>query len=297
VRLNGIYFYPIQNPDTEERAFRAGQLHLTEQVPLSKIEHYQKESRELIRIDPYLGNYFYRINTTTPHLKDKRVRLALNLAIDRESLVKNVTKGGQIPAYNFTPPGTAGYTSRSQITGNVAIARQLLADAGYPEGKGLPPVEILYNTSENHKIIAEAVQQMWKSNLGIDAQLVNQEWKVYLDSQRTKNYQLARSGWIGDYVDPNTFLDVWVTDGANNETGWSNAGYDRLIREAGQTGDPAKRYELFQQAEAILVADPPFVPIYFYTRVHLIQPSVKGWHPNILDNHPYKHVYLEASGK
>ena len=297
VRLNAIRFYPIESDDAEERAFRAGQLHVTETVPLSKIDYYKAEHPDLINIGPYLGTYFYRVNVTKPPLTDRRVRQALALAIDREGIVKNITRGGQLPAYNFVPPGTAGYTSRSQFQENITTAKRLLAEAGYPDGKGMPPVEILYNTLESHRTIAEAIQQMWKTKLGVDARLVNEEWKVYLDAQRSLNYQVVRAAWIGDYVDPNSFMDMWLTGGGNNETGWSNPEYDRLIAEAARTIDPQQRLEVFQKAEAILMDEMPEIPIYFYTRLFLKRPEVRGWYPTLLDNHPYKYVYLEADKK
>lgn len=297
VRLNEIHFYAIESDDTEERAFRSGQMHVTQTVPLTKIEVYKKENPNLIRIDPDLGTYFYRFNTKKEPLGDKRVRRALAMAIDRESIVKNVTRGGQIAAFHFTPPNTAGYTADARIPYDIEGAKKLLAEAGYPDGKGLPPIEILFNTLEAHRTIAEAIQQMWTKNLNINAQLVNQEWKVYLDSQRQGNFQVSRAGWKGDYPDPNTFLDMWLTGGANNQTGWSNPEYDRLIKEAGRTIDKEKRFDLFRRAEAILIDEMPMLPIYFYTRVYLINPSVKGWHPNILDFHSYKQVYLESAEK
>jgi oligopeptide transport system substrate-binding protein len=297
VRLNAIHYYPIESDDTEERAFRSGQLHSTEMMPLSKIDYYKTNYPDLLNISPFLGTYFYRINVTKPPLNDKRVRRALALAIDRESLVKNVRRGGELPAFNYTPPGTAGYTCRASLHEDLAEARRLLAEAGYPDGKGLPTIELLYNTLEAHRTLAEAIQQMWKKNLGIDVQLVNQEWKVYLDSQRTLNYQICRAAWIGDYVDPNSFLDEFVTGGGNNETGWSNAEYDRLIAEAARTGDPAQRLEVFQKAEAILMDELPIIPIYFYTRVYLKRPELKGWYPTLLDNHTFKYVYLENNHK
>ena len=293
VKLDGLAFYPISSSETEERMFRANQLHVTETVPLSKIPGYRKNYAELIRIEPYLSTYFYRINVTKPPLNDQRVRKALALAIDRASITENILKAGQIPAFNITPPGTGGYTARGKFSGDLAEAKKLLADAGFPDGKGFPPFELLYNTSESHRVIAEAIQQMWKKNLGIEAKLLNQEWKVYLDSQRQMNYQICRAGWTGDYVDPNTFLDMWLTDGGQNETGWSNKDYDRLIAEAARTGDAAARLELFQKAEIILMDELPIIPIYHYTRQHLISPKLKGWHPTLLDHHPYKHLWFE----
>jgi len=131
--------------------------------------------------------------------------------------------------------------------------------------------------------------------VGVDATITNQEWKVYLDSQRTLNYQVCRASWIGDYVDPNSFLDMWLTGGGNNETGWSNPEYDRLIAEAARTTNPQQRLEVFQKAEAILLDELPIIPIYFYTHVYALRPEVKGWYPTILDNHPYKYVYLEPN--
>ena len=293
VRLNEIRFYPIEDEGTEERAFRAGQLHYTDTFSPSKIDYYKARYPGLLHIEPYLGSYFYRINVTKPPLNDKRVRRALALAIDRDSLCKDVLRGARVPAYCLTPPDTAGYTCRAGIREDVAEARRLLAEAGFPGGKNFPAIELLYNTAEAHRIIAEAIQQMWSKNLGIEARLVNQEWKVYLDAQRTLNYQICRYSWIGDYVDPNTFLNMWVTGGGNNKTGWSNPGYDRLIAEAARTTEPRQRLEVFQKAEALLLDEMPIIPIFYYTHVCARRPEVKGWYPTILDNHPYKYVYLE----
>jgi oligopeptide transport system substrate-binding protein len=136
---------------------------------------------------------------------------------------------------------------------------------------------------------------MWKTGLGVDVHLVNQEWKVYLDTVRRGDYQIARGSWIGDYNDPITFLDMWVAEGGNNRTGWSNAEYDRLIAQAGQETDPKVRLGQFAQAEGLLLADMPIAPVYFYVRSMLVQPSVKGWNPTLLDHHPYKYVYLETT--
>ena len=293
VRLNEIVFHTIDSNDIEERAFRSGQLHVTDSMPINRIDRYRREHPEFLRIDPYLGTYFYRVNVTRPVLNNRLVRRAFAMAIDRQSIVDRVTRGAQLPASCFTPPNTAGYTCESSIPYDVDLARKTLAQAGYPDGRGLPPIEILFNTSENHKLIAEAVQQMWRQNLNAAATLVNQEEKVYFDSRRQMNYQVIRSTWIGDYVDPNSFLDLWVTNGANNQTGWSNTDYDRLIGEASQTGDQVARYAAFQKAEAILLEDAPILPVYFYTHAFLIRPSVKGWYPTILDHHPYKYVWLE----
>lgn len=294
VKLNEIHFHPVDSQQTEEKMFRAGELHITNEVPLNKIAVYQKDSPEFLRIDPYLGTYFYRVNVTKKPLNDKRIRHALSLALDRQTLVDKVTKGGQIPAWNFTPPGTAGFTAESKTEYNVEKAKQLLAEAGFPGGKGLAPIEILYNTSEAHKVIAEAIQQMWKTALGVDVTLSNQDWKVYLNSQKTLNYQVSRAGWIGDYSDPNTFIDMWVTGGGNNQTGFSSKEYDNLLKESQRAPTQEARFAIFQKMEKILSDEMPIIPIYTYTRVHLVRPEVKSWTPTILDHHPYKHVSLDA---
>ena len=293
VKLNEIHFYAIDQANTEERSFRAGQLHNIYTMPLGKIDRYKRDYPDLIKIEPYAGTYFYRINVTKPPTNNPLVRRALAMAIDREAIVKSVTRGGQLAGNFFTPPGTGGYTSRAHIPSNVEKARNLLAEAGYPNGENFPKLEILYNTQEGHRRIAEAIQEMWKKSLNIDITLVNQEWKVFLAAQRQIDYQICRAGWIGDYVDPNTFLDMWTSWSQQNQTGWSSEEYDGLIREASRTQNMKARLELFQEAEAILMDEVPIIPIYIYTRVYALHPSVKGWFANILDHHPYKSIWLD----
>ena len=279
--------------NTEERSFRAGQLHNIYTMPLGKIDRYKQDYPELLKIDPYAGTYFYRINVTKPPTNNPLVRRALAMAIDREAIVESVTRGGQLAANFFTPPGTGGYTPRARIPSDVEKARKLMAEAGYPNGENFPKLEILYNTQEGHRRIAEAIQEMWKKSLNIDVTLVNQEWKVFLAAQRQKDYQICRAGWIGDYVDPNTFLDMWTSWSQQNQTGWSSDEYDQLIRQASRTQNMKARLELFQKAESILMDEIPIIPIYIYTRVYALHPSVKGWFHNILDHHPYKDIWLD----
>lgn len=295
VALNGIRFYPIEEYTTEERMFRSGGLHKTEELPIEKIAVYQEDNPELLRINPYLGSYWYLINTDRPPFDDARVRRALGMAIDREAIVNSVTKGGQLPAYTITPPGVAGYYPRAAVPYDVEEARRLLAEAGYPNGQGFPPFELLYNTNESHQKIGVAIQQMWQQELNIQVSLANQEWKVYIESQNNRNFDVSRQGWIGDYPDPNTFLDLFITDGGNNDTGWSNVEYDRLISAAARESDPARRLELFQQAEEILIEEMPVIPIYTYTRIFVISPDVAGWPDNILDRHRYEHLSLRPA--
>lgn len=291
LKLNGIEFLPI-NLETEERAFRSGQIHLTSGVPTARIDWYRKHRPENIRFDPYLGVYYYLVNTEKPPLSDKRVRQALAYAINRESLTQYVLKGGQKPAYHFTPPNTGGFSAEKNFTYDPEKARALLAEAGFPKGENFPEIELLYNTSESHKIIAEAIQQMWKQELGITIRLHNQEWKVYLDSRQKGDFDIARAAWIGDYLDPYTFLGLGISDSGNNHSGWRDIAFDQLLTETTQTLESDKRFELFKKAEDRLIEAMPFIPIYFYVRSLLIDSSVDGWYPNILDYHPYQFISL-----
>ncbi len=295
VKLQQIVFYPIQNVTTEERMFRAGQLHLTGSTPVDKVAYYRKERPETLKITPFFSTYYYLFNTLAPPLDQQEVRQALAMSIDRQQIVDKITKAGELPAYSFTPPDTNDYTATARVEYDVERARALLAEAGYPGGAGFPPIELMYNTSEGHRRIAIAIQQMWKTNLNINVTLTNQDWKVYLDKRDAKDYQVARAGWIGDYLDPNTFLDMYTSSGGNNDTGWSNRRYDELIAQAAQTTDQESRFALFQEAEALLMTELPIIPIYTYVNKSLVSPDVRGWHPNILDIHPYKYISLIPS--
>lgn len=295
VRLAGCNFFPIEDESTEEAAYRAGQLHTTILVPIDKIAAYRKDPSGVLREYPNIGTYYYRLNVAKPPLNDVRVRRALSLSIDRLEITEHVTKGGQRPAGNLVPPGTAGFVSKTVVKTDIDEARKLLAEAGYPDGKGFPVMEILYNTNEGHRRIAEAIQQMWRKNLGINVTLLNQEGKVWDDTMRQGNYQIGRMAWNGDYLDPSTFIDVMTSNNGNNDTGWSNAEYDRLDDLAMRTADNSKRFEYFQECEAILARESPIIPVYFYERNILVAPEVKGWYDNLLDIHPLNSVYLAPS--
>ncbi|MDX2110546.1 MAG: peptide ABC transporter substrate-binding protein [Verrucomicrobiota bacterium] len=294
VRLNEIRFYAIQNAVAEETAFANGQLHITNEVKSDNIRVWRQQHSDKLRIEPYLGTYFYRLNLTRPPFDDVRVRKALNLAIDRQQLVDRVVLGGQRPALGFTPEGMLGYPTPKILSYDPARARALLAEAGFPDGKGFPVKEILFNSTENHKKIAEAIQRMWNQNLGIDVSLVNQEWKVYIDNQQRMSYDISRSGWIGDYMDPITFLSMWTTGNGNNNTGWSNTHFDELIHAAKVAITPELRYARLLEAENILLDELPFVNLYWYSRINLVDTRVKNWYPKLLDNRPWKYIFLEA---
>lgn len=296
VKLDGVQFYPIADENTEERKFRAGELDVTENVPLSKIDVYKRQNPDLLRMDPWIGSYYYRVNTTRPPFDDKRVRKALAMAIDRASITKNVTRAGESPAPYYTPPGINGYEPPEIVKFDPEAARKLLAEAGYPNGKNFPGVDIHYNILDKHKIIAVAIQQMWKEHLNIDVTLTNEEWKVYLATQSNLDYDVSRAGWIADVLDPINFLECFTTGNGNNRTGWSNAEYDGLVDEARRTNGQDARNKLYNEAESILLDELPVIPIYIYTRPFLISPRVKGLYPNLLAHVSYDKIWLESPG-
>src|SRR5690606_5228487 len=226
------------------------------------------------RIDPYLGVYFLRINVTREPFDDRRVREALNLAVDRKLLGERVAQGGQAPASGFVPQGLDDYAVSERVQFNPERARQLLADAGFPGGRGFPTKEILINTSESHRKIAEAIQAMWRQHLGIDVGIYNQEWKVYLDSQSNLDYDLARAGWIADYPHPMTFLEIFTSGNGNNDTGWRNSRFDALIRQAQSAANEPDRIRLMREAEEILMTELSIIPIYWSPNGYPLDPAV-----------------------
>jgi oligopeptide transport system substrate-binding protein len=291
VKLNEIVFVPISSDATEERAFRDGQIHTTETVPLSKIPMYREKHPEFFHENPLLSTYFYRFNVTKPPMNNLKVRQALALAVDRAGLIRNVLRSGQKPTTGFTPPGAGeGYEAPNILRFDPTKARQLLAEAGYPGGKGFPKCEILINTSEAHRTIAEAIQEMWKKHLGISVGVLNQDWGVYLDSQKRLDYNISRAGWVGDFLDPFTFLSLWQTDDGNNQTGWSNARYDELLKGSLREGDTQKRLGLLTEAETLLLQELPVLPIYWYVRPVLMRPEVRGLQSSLLEHRCYKAI-------
>lgn len=292
-RLQRVVFYPNENTATDENNFRAGQLHVTYDVLPDRIRHYRETAPALLRIDPLLETFFLRFNVTRPPLDDVRVRRALSLAIDRESIAKNVFYGSRLPAFNLTPPNTGGYTATARLNSDFEAARRLLSEAGFPEGRGFPTLPFQSRNDSIFPRVAEAIQEMWRRELGINVDIAVMEQKVWLDNQHALNYAITNARWIGDYNDPNTYLDLLVTGGGNNQTGWSHPDYDRLIAAASQAADPSTRFDYFQQAEALLLAETPIAPVFFGTRTYLIQPSVRGWVPSLLGIHRYQTLWLE----
>ena len=296
-----IDFLPVETPETAINLYEAGQADIIWDKGLVPTELLDALSRrpDFHRFD-YLGTYFVRFNTTKKPLDDPRVRKAMALAIDKARLVAKYTKGGERPAGHFVPPGTGDYTSPSGPGHDPGLAKRLLAEAGYPGGNGFPAdFEYLFNSSPLNKNIAVELQHMWRETLGIQVKLRQAEHKVYLAAQSALDYHITRSSWIGDYNDPNTFLDMFMARNGNNRTGWANADYDQLIRLANATPDLAKRNGLFRQAETILIANElPIAPLFFYVGINIYDPDrIGGIHPNILDIHPVNAIHTIKPGQ
>lgn len=296
VLLNGIRFLVFDNLNAEERAFRAGQLHVTQTIPLGRIRHYRAQQPSPLHIAPYFGTYYLGINITRPGLDDVRVRRALSLALDRKAITGQLLQDIQSPAFHFCPPDINGYTTDFRLSEDPDEARRLLAEAGYPDGRNFPRLEILYNTSESHRAIAELIQERWRAVLNIEVGLINQSWGSYLSSRRRGEFDIIRAGWIGDYYDPDTFLGLFTSTSGNNPTGWSTAIYDEWIAAAATTSAPAERHRLFNQAESLLLEQLPIIPIYFYHSAYLIHPLVRNWPANLLDYQSYLDIHLAAAG-
>lgn len=248
-----------------------------------------------------LGTYFVRINVTRKPFNDRRVRQALALAIDKHRIVQRITRAGEKIARHLTPNGIPGYQPPEGLGYDPGRARQLLAEAGFPEGRGFPRITYLFNAaaggaSKAHQKIAVELQQMWQEALGIEVELRQIEWKALLAAQTALDYDICRSSWVGDYNDPNTFLDLFMSQSGNNRTGWKNEVYDRLLNEANGHLDPLQRAELLRKAEKLLVEDEvPFIPLYFYTGINYYDPrKISGVYPNIIDVHPINAIRKSA---
>jgi oligopeptide transport system substrate-binding protein len=280
--------------------YQSGQLDAAATVPLSELPKLVASGDA--KIFPCLGTCYCLVNVTKKPFNDVRVRKALLLAIDRKAITTSVTKGGEVPALAYVPYGIADalpgsdFRTASQVAfykdNDVATAKALLAQAGYPNGKGFPAFTMLYNTDNANKTLCEAIQQMWKKNLGITCTLKSEEWGVYLDDRTNINYDVARARWLGDYVDPMTFLNMFVTGGAMNETGWSNKSYDALIAKAQVTVDPKARMATLHAAEKILMTGMPILPLYYYTNPVLLSKHIKNFCESTLGWGDWKNAYM-----
>ena len=304
VKLTKITYYMVEDSTTALSMFQSGQLDAASTVPVSELLKLVASGD--VKIFPSLATYLYMFNVTKKPFNDVRVRKALTLAINRQQITASITQGGQVPALAMVPYGIADALPGSDFRtvggsyykdNDVATAKALLAEAGYPNGKGFPAFTLLYNTSNAHKSIAEAIQQMWNKNLGITCTLKSEEWGVFNDDMAHLNYDVVRRGPTGDYMDPNTFLDMWVTGNGRNRTGYSNKSYDALIAKAMVTVDAKARMATLHAAEKIFMTDMPVLPIYYYTNPMLLSKSIKNFYLSALGFVDWKNVSMEELPK
>lgn len=301
VKLEIVDILAVESYTTNLNLYFTGQVDWIPTVPAQVVAELRDRRPEELRVHPLLGTYYYILNTARPPLDDVRVRRALALAIDRREIVEKVTRGGQEPLASMVPEVLAeyvpGYTPQVGPGFNVEEARRLLAEAGYGKDRPFPPIDILYNTSEAHQAIAELIQAQWQRHLGIRVGLRNQEWAAYLNSRRQGEFYVARAGWIGDYVDPITFLDMFSGDSPLNNTRWNNPEYNRLLEQAREERDPQRRLKILEKAERILMDEVPAIPIYQYVSQNLVRPYVRGFYDNPKDFHPLKHIWVDPELK
>ncbi len=292
-KLQRIAFIPIENPDAEERSFRAGQLHVTFALPVSKIAAWREKDPAKLRLDPTLQTIFLRFNTTKPPFDNPKVRRALSLAVDRDTLVRTVLQASRLPAHALTPPGIGGYTARASVSMDRETARRLLAEAGFPGGAALAPIELQVRNDELMPRLAEAMQAIWQSELGVHTSIVQVEQKTWIQNQQMLNYAISTAAWTADFPDPVTFLGLFTGDSSYNWTGWKNPAYDKLLNTAAATPDQHQRYELLQQAEQLLLEEAPITPLHFGAQTYLLHPGVQGWVPSPLVFRRYQKIGLQ----
>lgn len=297
VRLDRVIAYSVEDLNTSVNLYKAGVIDWTTSgyIPAQFVPYLMQYDD--FQHGRYQGVYFYSINVTRKPLDNVWVRRALNYAVDRDAICNDLLKRIYDPWGSFAPSGYPGYEGPPGIPFDPGKARACLTRAGYPGGKGFPKISILFNTSENHRRIAEALQAMWKRELGIDIELSNQEWGSYLQATTSLQYDVARRSWIGDYLDPTTFLGIGISADGNNRTGWSDPRYDGLLRQAALQPDPAKRMRLLRDAEALLLDQGPFIPIYHYSITDLVKPYVHGIYPTVLDVHDLKWVWIDHGAR
>lgn len=292
-RLERLVFFPIENSGVEERNFRAGQLHVTFAVPPTKIDSYRQHTPERLRIDPWIYTDYLSFNVTKPPLDNAKLRRALALAVDRDAIARTVFRGAAQPALTLTAADHSGYVPPERPAVDFAAARALLAEAGFPGGRGLPILPLQTGNDDIYPKVAETIQAMWQRELGVRIAIEPLEVKTLLQNAQTLAYTISFLGWGADYADPSTFLDILRTGSGNNHTGWGSKDYDGLLDQAANTANPQSRFQTLQSAEALLLEAAPITPYIHVARAYLIHPAVKNWLPAPLSYHRYQLVRLE----
>lgn len=297
-KLDAVVYYPVESEATELARYRAGELHLTRTFPAQQYEWLVRNLGEEVRTAPYLSTYFYGLNLTRePFADNLELRAALSMAIDREVIAKQVMGAGEIAAWSWVPPGIADYTPQAYDWAEwpdeqrIDEARRLYAAAGYSAAEPLR-VELRYNTAEAHRRIAVAIASMWRDALGVETVLHNEEWGTFLANRQAQTLEVYRSGWVGDYNDANTFAEALLASHGLNDMGWHNARYEALVLDAGRETDLVARRAMLEEAERVMLAEYPLIPLYFYVSKALVKPEVRGYEPNVMNVHPSRHLYL-----
>ena len=300
--IDEVRHHVLTQDMTELARYRAGEIQITSTVPPDNFEQVKEALGDQLHVSPYLGVYYYGFNLTKPPFKDNpALRQALSMAIDRELLVEKITGRGESPAYSWVPPGVnnyqptvLSYAALSQQERN-RIAQGLYKEAGYSDDNPLQ-FELRYNTSDTQRRVALAIQAMWRDVLGAQATLINEEFQVLLANMRDREVtQVFRSSWIGDYNDAHTFLGIMQPGNPANMPGYASEEYDSLMQRAAEQVDLDRRRRYLEEAERVMLADHPVIPIYFYVSKHLVSPQVQGWGDNVLDYHYSQHLSLTAA--
>ncbi|MDX1455629.1 MAG: peptide ABC transporter substrate-binding protein [Gammaproteobacteria bacterium] len=301
VRLSDVYYYPIDDSEAEYNRFRAGQLDITQTLPVARYRQLAEDSPEALRVAPYLSTYYYGLNVQQPPFKGAPgLRRALSLVIDRDVIADKVLGIGELPSWSLTPPGMAGYPEVRldyadwPMAQRLAEARELYAAAGYDEDQPLE-LEVRINSGEVHRKVALAVSTMWRQALGVETRIISEEWRVFVQTRRQRqDTQVYRAGWVGDYNDPLTFLQTLLPGSPVNDTGYSSEQYARTMLLANEERDPERRMERLAAAERLMLADHPVIPLYVYVSKHMVAPHVGGWEDNIMDHHPSRDLFIRA---
>jgi ABC-type oligopeptide transport system substrate-binding subunit len=293
-KLDKIIFPSVEELTTGMNMYKAGEIDATQSNEVPPPWRNQiKETKKDYVFGPYLQIEYVAMKTSMKPLDDLRVRKAFSMAINRQIIADQAP--GRMPLTAFTPK-MDGYENGEGSGYNPDEARRLLAEAGFPNGKGFPEIEIVYNTSESTKQTMEFVQSMLKRELGIKVEMTNQEWRVYLDNTRSDKMKfngLARRGWIGDYVDPNTFLDLMTSASTNNGTDWRDRKYDAMLLAANAETDPAKRMKMLRECELYMLSQQPIIPLYVGPSSFMRKPYVRNLEANLLDQHDWRGIWID----
>ncbi|HFP9395611.1 TPA: ABC transporter substrate-binding protein [Raoultella ornithinolytica] len=296
--INKVTWLPIHSEAADVNRYKAGEIDIVYTVPINQFAQLKKTMGEQLNVSPQLATYYYEFNTTRPPFNDPRVRLALNMALDKDIIAEKVLGQGQRPAWLISQPDIGGVKLQNPEYASwprekrIAEAKKLLSEAGYSDSHPLV-FNLLYNTSESHQRVAIAASSMWKKNLGVEAKLQNQEWKTMLDTMHTHNFDAVRYAWIADYDDAATFLNNFRTGDSENTSQYSNPAYDEALKNAAKASDGVTRGKYYQQAEDLLAKDVPAVPVYHYVRTHLVKPWVGGFTPDKLGYYFTKDMYIK----